>query len=288
MGLLASVLSLERTERSRELKEIMLKSKRTLSYFEWDKIKKIDSSVLKSMNFSANASWALPQICAFLGSKVPLAKKDGKYNFNASVAKITELYKSGGTLHFEDGKECSANALFAILSLANFAPRGEIMPDNTTALKPEVLRFNASVPLVLSAFKQYRNIKYEDWNLKDTKFRELFLCKDFSELVDARDSSFDREDLLDLREKACIVRSTNSIKAPKAVTRVNRLGVPEFDELPRLAKLALLQLWVFLPEQVSEYSVNNPYDWDTKAEPLASSEVIKETTEINYSNPFLL
>lgn len=293
----------------------MLKSKRTLSFFNWESYVKGDTS---SIPWQANADWALAQLAAFIGSKLPLARNsEGKYSFPATIKKWSDMFKNNEFILFEDGNVCTPNALFGILNFANHDPRGQMLPNKVKQTSDEMKRYNASVPFVLSCFKQYRNINYNDWDFSDLKCGEFFLDKSFLELATALGEynnslsatslgtgnataqqsgprgplavieGLSLEDKLELRETARIVKKDGSTKPYDLVTTINRLGVPEFDELPRLLKLMVLQVWVFQPHHLHKYSVSNPFDWDTTAEPLVSTVLTKpEPIKLNPHNPF--
>lgn len=230
-----------------------------------------------------NVNWALPQILADIGSNWPIKKNaSGLYSFTDTLALWAQLMDNKQLLL--GNNFISKNGCRQLLSWLNQAPRGQVLGSTARQTSKEWIRYSAPVPLILSAFKQYRNVKYSHWDWTDSK-RNWFFDDDFGALTNLGAdlaNKWTKEELLEFRQCALEVKSglkQGTIRRPESTATVYGVTDSEFKKLPRLAKLALLQLWVFSPTLRTELMVTNPFSLDSYPEPLIETEIFTTPTE---------
>ena len=244
--------------------------KNTLLNFPFDHFSNntLDKAALSLVR--TNASWLLPQLLAFLGSNLRLARNEtDKFSFKASLKSISSqelLYE--GTL-------VPPNVLRGMIRIILADPRGNIL--NATTMKQTAggSRYNAGVPLLLSAFKEYRNIPYMAWDWTEPEHR-YFLDKSLLDVVPYffQPLSWDDEELLDFRNQA-----NTQNKAVTALTAITVVSSMEFKQLPRLLKLMLCQAWVYHPSLRHKYMITSTVNLDEMPESLVSGDVLFQTKE---------
>lgn len=222
--------------------------------------------------FRARSQVLLPHLLAFLGSTIKLVKDDtDKFSFKLTVQQLVEDLQNQKLLL--EGEPVQQNWMRGVLKVLNHAPRGELLHSSMKQTKLEGVRYNASIPLILSAFKQFRNVQYEHWNWdceQSLKAREFFLDRDSMLVAEQRgfDGLWTETELQDFREL------TNTKQKPlTSVTAVVRIPDPKFKELPRLVKLMLLQLWAYHPSVRHPLAITNLQNFDEPAPPLVDSQI---------------
>jgi hypothetical protein len=227
----------------------------------------LDPSMMK-----ANSSWILPQLSALFAS-LPLARNEaGQLSVSLSLKRIAREIDA---VTFSNGMPVSKEAINSMLKFVLRGNRSDIL-SGTQLANP---RYSAAVPFVLSAFKESRNINYSSWDPTDP-FLKYFLEDEWANALTYEDvPKFEKEDLLDFRAKARTFRTgpkSGTMRSINATTNIARIGVPEFDSLPKYWKLALCQTWVFHPTNRHHLAITNPYNIDTEAEPLVSGEIFSD------------
>lgn len=222
-----------------------------------------------------NSTWMLPQILAHIGSTWPIAKVGDKYSFTATLKAINKAM-TDGTLHL-DGTPMVHEGCGRMLRWLNTSPRGEILGSNKQTVGDGV-RWSAPVPLVLSAFKQYRGVGYNLWDWTDPH-RVHFLDRDVMEWSNHfyQEVPWDQSQLLNWRDVAMSIKSgvkAGTVRSPISTTSVFGVTDPSFRMLPRLMKLSLTQLWCFHPRVRTDLMITNHMDLDSHPEPLVDGEVI--------------
>lgn len=243
--------------------------KKSLEYVDFSVFKQ-DPTIFKDIS-----SWALPQLIAVLGSNLPLAKNEsGKFSFLETFKLIREKIDNetlllANTLVTRDWFE-------GVITVLKYSPRGDILPSKAKQSSPEFIRYCAAVPLFLSAFKQYRNINYSEWDWTE-EHKALFLEKDILEFSQYFNTEipYTREELLELREAALKPDSRGYKRTAESTAAVNNVRElnPEFNKLPRLMKLALTQLWVYSPSIRTSFMIADPNNLDALPEPLVSAQI---------------
>ena len=126
-------------------------------------------SVFEQLALKSYAGWILPQLTAFLA---PVGLKlhrqaNGLYSGQDYLLALKQFY-------LDSGKIANAEYLRGIIIYCMADPRGLIIPTQTNSA-----RYAATVPLILAALKQNRNIPYSAWdwttthNIVDPKLQEF-------------------------------------------------------------------------------------------------------------------
>lgn len=214
--------------------------------------------------------WLLPQVMAFLGSECKLHRlESGLFSPERFILDNLQLCRENKLLY--NGTPVPESVFIGMIRILTHYPRGDILHTQWRQTKDEGLRYAAPVPLILSAFKEYRNIGYEDWDWKDPKMSPI-VDAGFRELLpwihDTEDLHWSRDELLQIREES----------NTKGVGPLQQLSIAvsqdmEFKKLPRLLKLLLCQVWCFNPQVYHKYMINNLENLDEPAEPLVASDV---------------
>jgi hypothetical protein len=254
--------------------------KNTIGEFPWVKFEEslqdLDraTAVCDSYNVSLYSKWLLPQVMAYVGS-LPLTKNDeGKYDAYLTLRALSEK----GFPNFQDGRPCSKAQFRGIVDFLRVSPRGLIMPKGMTQRSEAGLRYCAAVPLFLSAFLEYRGITYDKWDTKT-----LFYVVDsdlYDALTVAEVPQFSYDELMSFRKIALLIKSRSTenheeLRKPLQATRVPKTGNPEFDELPKMARMQLVQLWVFSPDLANQFGIYVPGDLIKRPTPLVDKEVME-------------
>lgn len=264
-------------------------SKREISYFSWDIFARdLDKQSLIDTKWHANANWILPQLLALLGSKLPLAKVDGKYSASASLRAIRDATVEG-QVTFSTGLPISMQQLLGMFNVLNSKTRGDIYPSTMKQSTGEGMRYSTAVPLILSAFKEYRDIGYSDWDWSDPNMKHLVdgSILDMSPYFSVG-CSISKDDLLEFREVGRVIRSGSKMgtkRAIKSCTTLTGITDPDFNDLPRLLRLLLCQVWVYSPECRHKFAITNLMDLDTPAPLLVETDLIEEHPELQPFNP---
>lgn len=222
----------------------------------------------------ANYAWVLPQVLAFFNSAVQLQRASGNNKISAS-ATLRALHADllDARVRFHTGRAVTAKELTGLLCYINRAPRGEIVSGTQTSTQNA--RYSAAVPLLLSAFKEYRDVPYSAWDYSDPAIAQ-FLDKDLYELIPHLNKAHDF-DLLEIRE---IGRTQKAGKNPGrqksfvGCTAITGVDDPVFKKLPRLLKLLLCQCWVYHPTVRHPLAWTDLLDLDQPATPLVDPEVL--------------
>ena len=264
-------------------------SKREISYFSWDLCAPgLDKLSLAELKWHQNASWILPQLLALLGSKLPLAKVDGKYSASASLRAIRDAVTEGH-LTFSTGIPINMPQLLGMFNVLNIRRRGDIIPATWKQSGGEGARYGTAVPLILSAFKEYRNIGYSEWDWSDPNMKHL-VDVHILDMVPyfGVGCGFDRDKLIEFREAGRVIGSgvkAGTKKSISTATTLNGLLDPDFKALPRLVKILSCQTWVYSPECRHKFAITNLMDLDTPAPLLVETDLIEEHPELQPFNP---
>ena len=252
--------------------------KKDISQLDWSAP---DLALLK-----ANHAWVLPQVLAFFNQVVRLLRAVNGDLVSAS-ATLRALHADllDARVKFHTGRVVTAKELTGLLCYVNHAPRGEILSGTQTTTQNA--RYSAAVPLLLSAFKEYRDVPYSAWDYSDPAIAQ-FLDKDLQELIPHLNKTHDF-DLLEIRE---IGRTQKSGKNPGrqksyvACAAITGVDDPVFKKLPRLLKLLLCQCWVYHPTVRHPLAWTNLLDLDQPAQPLVDAEVLTAPQPEVYRLPW--
>lgn len=236
-----------------------------------------------------NAAWALPQVAAWFNNWTLHRNSNDKISFKKT---LTAILAEPNHPNLTDYNFTLANVK-GIWAWLTTGPRGKVIksPSQTS---PEGLRWSCGVPLILSFFKQYRNIPYTDWDWTEPEYR-WWLDKDLIEWVTC---STDPEFIAWLNtvpnhqwdlwlELSLTVRrgdSSGKSRKPTTLPNVYSTGDLYFDKLPRLVKLSLCKAHCWHPSHKAKYILYHPNTWDAPAEIAQTSAVLQQTTEL--TNPW--
>lgn len=238
--------------------------KKDLTYLNTTEILQAEFSktTLVELGIFHNSQWILPQILAKIAQVKPKVSAQGDYLFSD----LFELWKTQEILEL--------TSIRAWLKILNHTVRGEILSVKQSSSLGS--RYSQGVPLLLSAYKQFHSIDYNRWNYTDPIAKHL-VPPDILELTTLELEEITREELLEFRDKALYIRTGKQAGATRdPLVCVNSFAVtdPRIAKLPKLARLQLLDLWIYHP------SIRNPYlFWignnpDQAPEPLINQEVI--------------
>lgn len=222
--------------------------------------------------FRRGATWILPQLQAWFGSVIQLKRQaNGLFSATQLIEDNQELARSGKLLY--EGLSVPVEVLVGMIRVMTHYPRGDLL--NATSQKQTSesgLRYAANVPLVLSAFKEYRNIPYSDWDWSDPMMKHI-LDSGTAELIpyilDPKPlQAWTKEQLLDIRDLA----NTKEVALTSLYT-ITYGNDAEFKRLPRLLKLMLCQTWVYHPSIRHHLGLCSVETLDKHPEPLVSSDI---------------
>jgi len=220
--------------------------------------------------FAKYSSFALPQALAYVGNW-SLVRTDGKLDLKATIKQ--------GIKACDLGSEWASGLIFYLIT----SPRGLIIPTGLKATSSQMLPYSALVPLIMAAFKKYKNIPYNDWtNINHVVDPDLYAS------MTTATPHFTSEELLELRVLGSTVKTgdkAGTVKNPMTCTSLVKTGVDEFDQLPRLTKIMLTQCWLAHPAFRHEYMVLDPSDWDNIPKSLIDIEVLnKPSTKMPWDD----
>lgn len=255
--------------------------KLSLNIINWAAfLEQIDKENLSKVK--ANSKWILPQLMALL-NKLPLTTSDDLVSPKLTFQHWGRILDADG-LTLEDGTVVNKNMLAGMLKVLTYHPRGDILfPSQSSA---EGLRWSSGVPLVLSAFKELRDVKYSDWDWSDFVMSILVGEKMLECVEYMPTATFSKEDLIALREQGRVFKSGARIGTKRtltATTSISSTDNPEFDALPSLCKVMLCQTWIFQPSLRHKLMICGP-DLDVPPEPLETTEVFHKETSTSQLN----
>lgn len=248
-------------------------------------ISQVNWSLLQERNqeidvLGLEGSFLVPQLLAFVATQLPLAyTAEGKVSFKGTGQQIINHCKEGN-VYFASGRQATAAEVKGILLYLTAEPRGTVLGKANKQISPQIIRYATGVPLILSAYREYRDIPYSlwDWSEPVLAAHNYFLDKSTQELIpfilDPSLCSYTNEELLAFQIEGSTVKSTGSqkygqIKPSAQVTSITGIVDPHFRALPKLLKLMLCQTWVFQPQVRSKYCLSQVADVDKPAPDIA-------------------
>lgn len=218
-------------------------------------------------DFRYASDWALPQLDALLGSKVPIQRNaNGLISFSKMLS-----FLGSESLCFDNGNVVTRNTVQGILEVLTTASRSTFVQARMTTGVGK--RYSPVVPLIPAMFKQFRNINYSEWDWLDPKAK-YFLDRDIlalAPLLGVYENPFSTEDLLAFRGQGDVTKYAIVSKLDKSTEG--------FKELPRLARIILTQVWVSHPSIRSAYAISNLRHLDAEAAALLGSDILLESKD---------
>lgn len=208
----------------------------------------------------------MPAIMALL-NKIKLVRAEGGLISTTGTVDLLRETIANREFEFDSGKPVTGPEMKAIFDVISTNARGSIYGFKGSQLLPANSRWAGNVPLFLSAFKEFRNTKYSEWDLSDPKL-ELVTDKNnlavFSFI--GEDMGWDNEQLLEFGK--LMRTSGKGDLGSKALFKTNRTGLdPDFDSLPTLVKLMLTQQWAYQYGVPSKYAIISLTDIDAECVP---------------------
>lgn len=262
---------------------------KNISFLNFDQFARSDLNANDLVDFKPQAVWALPQLDALISRAIkPLLPSTGVISPSRVLAGLKEKVTSG-TLTFSDGKPISSKAFLGILYILNAAPRGMILGLKATQYRGDWTRYASNVPIILAALKQFDNVNYSRWDFSEPEMR-CFLDKDHLDMSKYFGIAlpYTREELLDFRDVSCLYRSgakAGTSRNPLTTTMTSKIENDDFNELPRLVKVALTQLWVYSPSARHPLAITDLMNIDAAATPLIEEEVLSPVIVKKVATP---
>jgi hypothetical protein len=218
-------------------------------------------------------------------------KKNAEWVFSQMLAKFAEL-----PLEKNENGLYSGKAMFRAIRTSPFMsgmllvckhPTRSIFLTGQTS--PLYSAYCSLVPLVMSAFKRYKQIQYSEWDraeissITEPTLAEAMLLTELPDIT--------REEVIEAREIALTPLSGPHVGVMKnpATTYILYLRKESgMVDLPTLAKIMLCQTWCAHPVNRNNYMILNPLNWDELPEELISTSILQKNpykpSEASYSS----
>lgn len=210
--------------------------------------------------------WLFPQMLAKF-SDLPLTRKE------------TGLI-SGKNLFLEIRKSPFYSGMWVLCTQGS---RGLWVPRQTD---PKNVNFSALVPLIMSAFKKYKDIQYSEWDREEIKY---ITDATLTEAMLTELPKLTPDEVLEARRKGLVYKSGPRIGESRNPMTTYALYIPNeygLSDLNALSKIMLCQTWVAHPANRTKYMITSSSHWDQMPEPLIDTTVLLKNTE-NKSAPYL-
>jgi len=209
------------------------------------------------------AAGILSRISATIAKVFPIVRDDsGLISFSLGMTELTKRVKSDKPPTWSFDTPVLGSELKNMFKVFSSTERGKFLPAKTPPL-----RFKRGVPLFLAAFKEYTDIPYSAWDLRDPRL-SMVIDKDNLEVIKYYNSGdysdFDIDHLkmlriISLTSGAGEVSNDNQYKC-------NLTGIDKvFDKIPKLARFSILQTWDYRPNIANDYLIRNFNDIDKPA-----------------------
>ena len=213
--------------------------------------------------FKSRSVSIISQVMPFLAHIIPAKNSRGLY----SASSVFELLA-------KNEEYCLNNVYFSgeqilqYMRVFNHKNTSEYL--DAQAKSPQ---FSAATPIVLAAYRQQLGIKYEQWDKADPLLKRFFgpqmqwLFDPALSVPDLNDDEF-RE----FRENVLLERKTGLLK-PATSYKFESSGEPNFDKLPKMLRMMLLQTWIFHPSIRHPNMITDPLNWDNLADARETQQI---------------
>lgn len=140
--------------------------------------------------------------------------------------------------------------------------------------------WSSAVPIILYMYKIQHDIPYEAWDKSDP-FLKYLLGRKLEWLIDFKAPEWTSDELKELQLVALTTASTGAIRSVKSHIIAKRTMDEAFDELPRMARFMIAQIWLYSGPCRHPAMITNPLNWDELAPLIHSSELITAEGKIN-------
>ena len=239
-----------------------------------------------------NASWFFPQCLARLAQVKLPRNTEGLI----SARKLVKDYYS------------KDNFLTGIYSLCIYPKRGILVKNQTSEASRN---FSKLVPLIMSAYAQYSNVCYEEWDRDEVVFvvdPDLYTAMNkYEESLaywealsrgyipnpatgdygDDRDYGLDVAVVLGWRNDALTIKTGDKrgvIRSPLTTYSTSPSEDNPLKELDPLSRHMFMQTWCAHPDIRTDLMILDPVDWDSMPEPLISIDCLHTSPEQEIQN----
>ena len=220
-----------------------------------------------------NWTWALPQLSSWFSEDIKLIKNEnGLISPSQSLKSIKESLDQGAVVL--GSTTISTSVWRDLWNYLITSPRGDLLKGGTQTKSP-ALRWNAGVPIILSFFKEHRNLGYESWDWTDPSMIH-WMDQDLWTALSQPSRFWSREELVEFRDQGLVIKSgvkTGQTRDPKSTPNLTGIHNQEFNRLPRLLKLMLCQCWCYHPHHRHQFMILDVGYHDLIPTPLVDDEV---------------
>ena len=151
-----------------------------------------------------------------------------------------------------------------IYRICMYTKRGDFVDKQSSG---DGLFYCALVPLILSAFKKYKDVPYSSWR---TDGLELIVEEKLYEAMhQVLEDSVTVDDILEARDKGLEVKSGDKVgqlRSPKTTYMLYGVGNTCIGKLNYLAQAMICQTWCAHPMNRNKYMILDARDWDSMPE----------------------
>ena len=208
-----------------------------------------------------NSSWIFPQMMSLFNQLCLVKNPQGLI----SASQTLEAWKH----HMESITEWSTwKKLWEVCGV----PRSQVLSTPQT----KNTRWSEGVPLIMSAFKEFRDINYSSWDWTDPKIPVMVGDRIWEGVTGPR-HEWKVEEVLEFRGVGLRVKTGKKAGTDRTLTSYLPWGGvtdPDFKALPILSKYMVTQTWIYHP------SIRHPLmicDWnnpDQLPQPLVHQDVL--------------
>lgn len=232
-----------------------------------DKIRKeardiILASFINHCNLGSKHSWVLPQMIATFGTWVAVRGENGLYSPKLTYVKNVENNQ------FNHG-----------LWYVATSPRSALITvDSKSGPMYKLKQYNQLVPLILAGFKQYQNIKYNDWDRNEIAW---LVDEELGRAMKATVPDLSNEEINEIRAIAHTTKSGNRAgKQGSPITTASLYHLGDYTKydltsIPKLAMHMIIQSWIAHPaNRAPNVHILDPRDWDAVPKPSVSTSIL--------------
>jgi hypothetical protein len=223
------------------------------------------------LNYMAKfAPTSLFNLVPYLTCQLP-TKIDGKYSATSLFTKLKDSEYNVEGVRFTGSRVIDFYKLFYYEDTKTYMKASQTAEPN----------WSSAVPIIMYMYKLQHNISYEEWDKSDPYLKRL-LGKKLEWLVDSSISipDWSDEELQEIQLVSLTTAATGVVRSVKSHIIAKRTGDEDFDNLPRLARFMLAQIWLYsLPVRTSAM-ITNHKNWDKFPPAFTSSSLITEDAKI--------
>lgn len=231
-------------------------------------------SFITHFDLAKKYAWVLPQLMAAVGSWKAIKNDTGKYD---------------GYLTYEHNVE--NNNLNYGIWLILMQPRNSLIETPKSMPLYKLNRYNGLVPLILSAFKDFQKINYENWDKQTVQWlvnEELYkaMTAEVPEMTPTEINSF--------REHAQYYkmgRGEAKLQSPissYAFYHLDSWTSHDLTKVPKLTLHMMCQTWCAHPaNRLPGIQILDWKDWDNVPKPIISSNVINSGFDWGTTTKFV-